>query len=324
MIAAQPNPATRRARPLSCQDGLAPAWIMLSVLVAGCDGGGRAPPVPLPAAEVVFSAKRGADYQLFSIGLAGSAPVPLTDGPGQHLHPSVSPDGHQVAYTCESEGLRAICLLDRRSSSSAALGLAPLLASTPSFSPDGSAIVFEGQGATDAQPDVYLVDLDRPLAPRRLTADEGRDGGPVFAPDGEHIYFVSNRSGSFEIWRMTRSGAQQAPVTQGAAIIGRPAPTPDGQALAYARSLPGDASSEVVRLSLASAASEVLVEADASEPAFSADGRWLAFTTRRYGDPELALLELGTGGVPQRMTTDPFVEGASCFSPAPPPRDGSR
>ena len=309
---------------MSCQDGPAPAWIMLAVLAAGCDGGGRAAPVPLPAAELVFSAKRGADYQLFSIGLAGSAPVPLTDGPGQHLHPSVSPDGHQVAYTCESEGLRAICLLDRRSSSSTALGLAPLLASTPSFSPDGTALVFEGQGAIDAQPDVYLVDLDRALAPRRLTADEGRDGGPVFAPDGKHIYFVSNRSGSFEIWRMTRDGAQQAPVTQGAAIIGRPAPTADGQALAYARSLPGDASSEIVRLTLGSRAIEVLVEADASEPALSADGRWLAFATRRYGDPDLALVELGTGGAAQRLTSDPNLEGAPCFSPAQPPRDASR
>lgn len=297
---------------------------MLAAIAAGCGGGRPAPPMRRPAAEIVFSAKGGADYQLFSVGLSGGAPEPLSDDAGQHLHPSVSPDGRQVAYTCESDGNRAICLLDRQSSTRRALDLAPLLASTPRFSPDGSAIVFEGQGATDAQSDVYRVDVDGRAAPLRLTADEGRDGGPVFAPDGKHIYFVSNRSGAFEIWRMTRDGEQQAPVTQGAAIIGRPAPTPDGQALAYARSLPGGTSSEIVRLTLDSGAIEVLVEADASEPAFSADGRWLAFATRRFGDPELALLELGTGGAPRRLTTDPALEGAPCFSPAPLPRDAGR
>lgn len=42
---------------------------------------------------------------------------------------------------------------------------------------------------------------------QRLTTSPGYDDGPDYSPDGALIYFNSNRSGSWDIWRMPAAGA---------------------------------------------------------------------------------------------------------------------
>ena len=49
----------------------------------------------------------------------------------------------------------------------------------------------------------------------RLTDAEGLDDGPEYTPDGQYIYFNSNRTGTMQIWRMKPDGSAQEPVTTG-------------------------------------------------------------------------------------------------------------
>jgi Tol biopolymer transport system component len=42
---------------------------------------------------------------------------------------------------------------------------------------------------------------------RRLTVHPGYDDGPDYSPDGKWIYFNSDRSGSWDVWRIPASGA---------------------------------------------------------------------------------------------------------------------
>jgi len=52
--------------------------------------------------------------------------------------------------------------------------------------------------------------LPRPVRRRRRAANDltsGYDDGPEYSPDGKWIYFNSNRSGSWDIWRMPVDGA---------------------------------------------------------------------------------------------------------------------
>jgi len=42
---------------------------------------------------------------------------------------------------------------------------------------------------------------------QRLTSKGGYDDGPEYTPDGKWIYFNSNRSGGWDIWRMPQEGA---------------------------------------------------------------------------------------------------------------------
>ena len=49
----------------------------------------------------------------------------------------------------------------------------------------------------------------------RLTTAKGLDDGPEYSPDGNFIYFNSERSGTMQIWRMRSDGSQQEQVTIG-------------------------------------------------------------------------------------------------------------
>ena len=50
---------------------------------------------------------------------------------------------------------------------------------------------------------------------RRLTTAPGLDDGPDYSPDGRHIYFNSERTGTMKIWRMNADGTNQEQVTSG-------------------------------------------------------------------------------------------------------------
>ncbi|MEM6674080.1 MAG: hypothetical protein AAF726_14640, partial [Planctomycetota bacterium] len=100
---------------------------------------------------------------------------------------------------------------------SASLVLAPLLAPQaentpirlprdPAISPDGKRIAFAWQG------DVWTADVGGGEA-TRLTIHPATDGSPHFAPDGEHVYFTSNRSGRTQIHVVPAAGGAARQIT---------------------------------------------------------------------------------------------------------------
>ncbi len=66
---------------------------------------------------------------------------------------------------------------------------------SPSWSPDGRSVVFEGL-ALDGYADLYLMQVEGDSAGRleRLTADRYLDADPSFSPDGREIVFSSDRT----------------------------------------------------------------------------------------------------------------------------------
>jgi len=57
---------------------------------------------------------------------------------------------------------------------------------------------------------------------------------PVYSPDGRHIAFTSNKTGSSDIWVMRNDGADPKPITEHGAIDCHPAWTQDGGSLLFA------------------------------------------------------------------------------------------
>jgi len=48
---------------------------------------------------------------------------------------------------------------------------------------------------------------------QRLTGDRTHDGAPTWSPDGTYLYFLSARSGSTQVWRMSASGTEPLQIT---------------------------------------------------------------------------------------------------------------
>jgi tricorn protease-like protein len=73
------------------------------------------------------------------------------------------------------------------------------LVGSPRWSPDGQRIALAT--VFQANADIFVVRADGG-APKRLTTNAAEDTVPSWSHDGRWIYFASNRSGDFQIWKM--------------------------------------------------------------------------------------------------------------------------
>ena len=90
--------------------------------------------------------------------------------------------------------------------------------SEPQVSPNGRYVAFVLREtdieANKGRTDIWLLDLGaKDAQPRRLTQNAANDSSPRWAPDGRTLYFLSTRSGSSQVWRLSFDGGESAQVT---------------------------------------------------------------------------------------------------------------
>lgn len=201
----------------------------------------------------------------------------------------------------------------------------------PSFSPDGNHVAFAWNGKRQDNFDIYvkLIGTDQPV---RLTTDPAEDLYPAWSPDGRQIAFARSlrpttrwaaryprqRAANHEILLIPAIGGPERTLAETTAPNGFPrrllAWSPDGQWLATSISVSPDQPASLFLISLATGERRRLTYPPARawtgdiEPAFSPDGRTLAF--RRVfglGGGDLYLLplttELAPEGEPRRLTS---------------------
>lgn len=93
-----------------------------------------------------------------------------------------------------------------------------------SRSADGRQSVFSALG------DLWLAERGRA---QRLTDDPYADRDPALLPDGSAVIFSSDRSGEFELWRLSLADRRLTALTSGAVLPRAPSVRPDGRQIAY-------------------------------------------------------------------------------------------
>lgn len=84
----------------------------------------------------------------------------------------------------------------------------------PSFSPDGTKIVFDRIVGTGNNVEIFVKNLVDGSV-KRLTTSAGADMEPSWSPDGSRIAFASVRSGKFQIWTMSPAGGNLVRISTG-------------------------------------------------------------------------------------------------------------
>lgn len=198
----------------------------------------------------------------------------------------------------------------------------------PAVSPDGSTVAFSWSGAEGNNYDIYVVKPGE-KQPLRLTTDPAADTFPAWSPDGSQIAFVRRKGEFAEIVMVPPLGGPERVLYQfsriGADLDFSQHPvlswSPDGKAIVYSgQSGPGE-KFRLFLLSVESGAVQVLSTPDAngvgdSSPAFSSDGRFLAFV--RYLAPrngQVMVQALDSGMVP---LGDPMAVNAAGLDPRSP------
>jgi len=127
-----------------------------------------------------------------------------------------------------------------------------------SASSDGTRLTFL---STSSQYDVYIADFDPKLgltsAPKRLTLDERDDLAYGWTPDGLTVLFVSNRNGTFDIFKQRLDSDVAEPFVIGPGDQLAPAVTSDGSWVLYT-DLPSSGHPRIMRVPLTGGTAELL------------------------------------------------------------------
>ncbi|MBZ5625479.1 MAG: hypothetical protein LAQ69_43305 [Acidobacteriia bacterium] len=151
-----------------------------------------------------------------------------------NLDPEISPDGNRIAFISGRQaGLRVWI---SGSDAGNPIDIAQTVGPWPGparWSPDGNYIAYECQN--EGNDDICVVSA-RGGAARRVTRNPARDTLPSWSRDGKWIYFTSNRSGPYQVWKtpadLTDAAAVKLTMGEGFNAL----ESADGSTLYFARS----------------------------------------------------------------------------------------
>jgi TolB protein len=186
------------AFPRSGGDNFSPAW--------SSDG-----------AKIAFSSSMHSGLsEIFIADASGGGARRLSTGKGD-VSPVFNPKTNgQIAWVSGRTGLPQIFVMDADGSNVQKM-TDQGYAVSPAWSPNGLLLAFAwvrnyGPGVLGGQ-DIYLMDIaSRQII--QLTHDGGRNDFPTWSPDGRHIAFQSNRSGTEQIWSVLADGTHLQQLTR--------------------------------------------------------------------------------------------------------------
>jgi TolB protein len=179
------------------------------------------------------TAKREGEGRLFSLIVSDQ------DGFNEHtimesadpiMSPAWSPDSRQLAYVSFEGNQSSIFVQTLRTGNRFKVSSKPGINGAPSFSPDGRKLVVT-LGGVDGNLDIYVLDVNSRRT-TRLTTHRAIDTEGTWSPDGDYIYFTSDRSGGPQIYRVGANGGTPERVTFEGSYNARPRLSPDGKRLA--------------------------------------------------------------------------------------------
>jgi Tol biopolymer transport system component len=220
---------------------------------------------------------------------ASPSPRGSTESPPVRSAPlSVNALTGRIAYSYEGD----IYTMNADGSGIQQLTSDPAMDFDPAWSPDGARLAFRSH--RDGNEEVYLMLADGSDQHNLSNSPSGGDYSPAWSPDGQWIAFMSDRAGKADVWVVRPDGSEARQVTDLRGISEYPTWSPDGRWIAFhctqGRVLSGGTGDfEICVIANDGTGFAQLTDApgESKLPAWSPDGRLIAFQSNREGWPTL-------------------------------------
>ncbi len=192
-----------------------------------------------------------------------------------------------------------------RTGRSQLLGLKPAAYQSPRFSPDGREIAFT---IRSPDPEIWTYDLNRTTL-RRMTFAPGEEEIPVWSPDGKRIAYGSN-SRKQAFWVLSDGSAAEQQLMSRQEHFHLYSWSPDGKLIAFEQKAQDDRW-EIWMLPLDGTRKPyAYLQTPFNErtPAFSPDGRWLAYASDESGRSQVYVQRFPGPGEKIVVSTDGGTE----------------
>ncbi len=232
------------------------------------------------ASRIAYVTKSGGRHSLWVADSDGQGAAVLLSSQEPIISPSWSPKGNQLVYVSFESRKPVVFTQMVQISQRKAVANFKGSNSAPAWSPDGRniAVTLSRDGGSQ----IYLVDAEGRGDARRLTQSNGIDTEAVFSANGQYIYFVSDRGGSPQIYRMSANGGSAERVTFNGSYNISPAPSPDGRYLAYISKVGSSYKLHVLDLSSGSTSAITSTWSD-ERPSFSPNSKLILFASKQDG-----------------------------------------
>ena len=177
---------------------------------------------------IAFASDRFGNFDIFTIPAEGGTPVRLTYYSGNEYPNSFTPDGTGVLFSATIQDVPTNAQFP--SGILTELYYIPLtggqikqILSTPAekavYNNSGNKIVYQDRKGyeniwrkhhtSSVTRDIWIYDTVEKKHTKLSTFD-GEDRNPVFSPDEKEVYYLSEKSGSFNVWKMALTNPQGA------------------------------------------------------------------------------------------------------------------
>ena len=146
--------------------------------------------------------------------------IPIADL-DEVFNPTWAPDGRAIAFTGMSRGLTDLFVYDLQASTMRRLTNDAYADLTPAWSPDGLSIAFSTDRFSSdlrtldmGEYQLGLIDVRSGAIQQVRSLAGGKNINPQWAPDGRGLYFISDRDGIPNLYRITLASGDVAQITR--------------------------------------------------------------------------------------------------------------
>jgi len=215
--------------------------------------------------------------------------------PGAQLAPAA---GGKVVFHSDRSGDFEIWVMDDDGGNPTQLTNSPGRDIEPTWSPDGSQIVWASARSDVDNLELYVMNADGSDQHRLVEIQPGDELGPEWSPDGTRIAFYSNRDGKLQIYTVNADGTGLTNLTNFPdASNSRPAWSPDGTKITFVSDR--DMNNEIYIMN-ADGSQQTRLTNDNSDdvmPKWSPDGKQIIFESNRNGLNTLFLINVDGSNV---------------------------
>ncbi len=287
-------------------------------------------PTPTGGSKLLafVSNRNGNKYQIYTYNLATKKIVQLTSDSASKGRLAWSPDGEKIYYEAvASDGKKDIFSMNADGSNPVNLtkyeGDDTYPAPVPPLG-DRIAFLSNRSGWTH----IYLMKNDGSgitnvsALHNSAVFHQPEEWNPAWAPDGLTLYFTVNITGKYRVYRWDTRYQTYDPIivttTAGDYWEGEPAVSPNGLYVAYTRNYP-EGNSEIcissTDLTKRLPCTEPLTARKYNtDPDWSPDGQWIAFTSKRNGKGDLYLIMISGSGE-TNLTDNPADDLSPAWQP---------
>jgi Tol biopolymer transport system component len=183
--------------------------------------------------EILVTSTRSGSAALYAFDRSNPGVLQqITDGPGNDMAGSFSPDGSQIAFASSRSGNFDVYVAGADGSNPRSVASSPGQEAEPVWSADGSQILYQSDVTGSMQ--VWIVNADGTGARALTTGEPSLE--PAASPDGRRIAFSSTRDGTYDVYVMELgTGAIENLTRTGTAMHERVPAWLDDETVVYVR-----------------------------------------------------------------------------------------